>query len=451
MGNKDRNVTDSVSRKRKQRGNPLQFLGTQFDVLNEESVKHHLLLLVLVTIAMKFVVVFFTLTVFQSFIDYFDIGVYFNSATPLLQGQLPYVNYQLEYPILMFIPILLAFIPALLTQNPTIFALSFQFLMVLCDILIVLCIYFIGLKIYPEKTAFYAGLIYGTAFSTAYFIITKSDAFPTALLMLGILLTVYGMNVRGYASASAGFFTKMFPAIALPFMMLYNAKTTSLKVELISAGKIFLIFCIVLLLPLALISPATLSTYLFVTGGTVNIYVNTASYTLYAYLSEVLHWGISSSTVSSMMYVLMGITLLLLLYIAFAEQEKKAKTLLKLVLCAIFCSVFFTKFHSPQYIVWFTPLLALLVADNFVKIGLFYASQVFAYIEFPLMFGSFYTNLQYTSPVGSPDWYMTLFFFTFEHVILIVLLYFTIRPQEGIITKLKEYFQVSLKKQELSP
>lgn len=439
MGKKSKKEDEPVSRKGKRGGTPFTFLGTRFDSLDAGTVKNHICLLVAATVVMKFVVALITTTVFHSFVDYFDIGVYLNSATPLLQGQIPYVHYQFEYPVLMFIPIILAFIPAVLTQNAMIFALSFQFLMVLCDIFIVLCVYFIGLKIYQETTAFYAGLICATAFSTAYFVITKSDAFPTVLLMLGILFTVYRMDARGYASAAAGFFAKMFPAVALPFMVLFNAKRTSLKEELISAAKIFIALCLVLLLPLALINPATLSTYLFVTGSAVGVYVNTATYTLYAYLHDVLSLGISTGTLSAAMYGLMGLLLLLLVYMAYADRETKEKTFLKYIVCAIFCLVFFTKFHSPQYIVWFTPLLAILVADDLVKTGLFYTSQVLAYIEFPLMFGSWYTNLAYVNPAGSSGWYFTLFFFTTEYIVLLALLYVTIRPKDGLVKRLKGY------------
>ena len=126
-------------------------------------------------------------------------------------------------------------------------------------------------------------------------------------------------------------------------------------------------------------------------------------------------------------------------------MEKREKTLLKLILCAIFSLIFFTRFHSPQYIVWYTPLFAILVADNLVNIGLFYASQILAYIEFPLLFGSFYTNTQYVSSAGSEGWYLTLVFFTVENLVLIVLLYFTVRPECGIINKLKEYYLLSRK------
>ncbi|MDP3395075.1 MAG: hypothetical protein Q8S57_00175 [Methanoregula sp.] len=448
MGKKNNIDAEQLSRKGKRGKNPFSFLGTQFEAVDKNTVKHHVTMLIIATIIMKFVVVFFTTEVFGSFIDYFDIGVYLNSATPLLQGQVPYINYQFEYPILLFIPILLAFIPAVLTQNAMVFALSFQSLMIVCDILIVLSVYFIGLKIYSEKTAFYGGLIYATAFSTAYFVITKSDAFPTCILMVALLFTIYGMNTKGYISATMGFFTKIFPVVALPFMVLYNAKSTALKTELISAGKLFLLFCILLLLPFALINPKVISTYLFATGGSLGVYVNTATFTIYSYLHYVFHLGITPASVSTVMYVLMGITLILLLYFAYAESEKNPKNLIKLVLCAIFSLVFFTKFHSPQYLVWFTPLLALLVADDIVKIVLFYITQIFAYIEFPLMFGKYYVNLNYTNPVGTPDWYITLGFFTLEYIAFLILLYFIIRPKEGMIHWMKFVFQTLTIKKE---
>lgn len=448
MGKKSKTDVEPSIKKGKKGKTPFSFLSSHFDNLDKETVKRHIFFLILVSIATKLLVLVITTSIFHSFIDYFDIGTYFSHVTPLLEGQLPYVNYQIEYPVLTFVPIVLALIPAVLTHNPNAFVFSFQILMVLCDILIVVCVYFIGLKIWSEKTAFIAGFIYATAFSTAYFVLTKSDAFPTCLLMGAILFTVYGMNTRGYISATLGFFTKIFPVIALPFMVLYNSKKTSIKLEIISAGKIFLLFCVVLLLPFVLINPNVLQTYLFATGGSVGIYVNTATYTLYAYLHDVFHLGISAAIISMLMYILMGLILILLLYISFAEIKQNPKTLIKLVLCAIFSLVFFTKFHSPQYIIWFTPLLALLVSDNLIKIVLFYIAQMFAYIEFPLMFRNFYVNLEYVNPVGSSGWYLTLFFFSIEYLVLLVLMYYVIRPQEGIIPKLKKYYPSFIRKEE---
>lgn len=437
MGKKNKIDVDP-SEKRGKKGKPLlSFLNVEFGNVDLQTVKRHLLILILASLLTKFIVIFATTSIFHSFIDLFDIGFYFEHAIKLVQGQLPYISYNFDYPILIFIPIIIALIPALIFQNAMAFVYTFQILMVFCDIITILCIYFIGLKLWNEKTAFYAGLIFATAFSTAYFVLTKYDAFPTCFLMLAVLFTVYDMNMRGYISTALGFFAKIFPVIALPFLVLYNAKSTSLKEEILSAGKIFLVLCVVLILPLAIINPNVIQSYIFATGGSLGIYVNTATYTLYANLNEVLHLGISSGLVSLFMYGVMAATLLFLLYISYIGEERDPKTLLKVLLCAIFALVFFTKFHSPQYLVWFTPLLALLVADNLVKIIVFYVIQVFAYIEFPLMFGKYYVNLNYSNPVGSADWYLTLLFFTLQYLALLLLVYLIIRPPEGIVKKIR--------------
>jgi 4-amino-4-deoxy-L-arabinose transferase-like glycosyltransferase len=437
MGKKNK-IDVEPSEKRGKRGKPqLSFLNVEFGNVDLQTVKRHLLILILASLLTKFFVIFATTSVFHSFIDLFDIGFYFEHAIMLVQGQLPYVSYNFDYPILIFIPIIIALIPALIFQNAMAFVYTFQILMVFCDIVTIICIYFIGLKLWNEKTAFYAGLIFATAFSTAYFVLTKYDAFPTCLLMLAVLFTVYDMNTRGYISSSLGFFAKIFPVIAMPFIVLYNAKTSSLKAEILSAGKIFLLLCVVLILPLAIINPNVIQSYIFATGGSVGIYVNTATYTLYANLNEVLHLGISSSLISLFMYGVMAVVLLLLLYLSYISEERDPKTLLKVLLCAIFALVFFTKFHSPQYLVWFTPLLALLVADDLVKIIVFYVIQIFAYIEFPLMFGKYYVNLNYSNPVGSADWYLTLLFFTLQYLALLLLVYLIIRPPEGLVKKIR--------------
>jgi hypothetical protein len=195
---------------------------------------------------------------------------------------------------------------------------------------------------------------------------------------------------------------------------------------------------IVLLLPVLVIRPESIRTYLFATGANVGIYVNTATYTLYSWLNGIGHLGVSPETVSLVMYGLMGITILYLLYTAYMDTEKRPVTLLKTLLCAFIAVIFFTKFHSPQYIVWFTPLLCLLVADDIYKVVLFYIVQVFAYIEFPLMFGSFYTNLEYTNTVGSSGWYITLVFFTLQYLAILILVISIIRPPRGLLGTLQE-------------
>jgi hypothetical protein len=438
MAKKNRTEGEVSGRKARSGREPAEFLSVRFENIDAETVKRHIFYLILASLLTKFLVLIATTTVFHSFVDFFDIGFYFEHAMRITEGQLPYVGYNFDYPVLIFVPILIALVPALLFQSALAFAYTFQVLMVLCDIITLLCIYFIALKIYNQQTAFFAGLVYATAFSTSYFVLTKYDAFPTCLLMLAVFFTICGMNLKGYIAAGLGFFAKIFPAIAFPFLILFNTRTSSLKEEIISVLKVMVPLSLLLLLPLLVIRPENIRTYLFATGANVGVYVNTATFTLYSWLNGVGHLNITPETVSLAMYGLMGITGLYLLYSAYMDTEKRPVTLLKTLLVAFIAVIFFTKFHSPQYIVWFTPFLCLLVADDIYKVALFYVVQVFAYIEFPLMFGGFYTNLEYTNPVGSYGWTLTLIFFTLQYLAILVLVLLIIRPKGGLINAIRE-------------
>ena len=428
MGKKSRDENAPVVKKGKKGWVPFRILNEQFDSLDTNIVKRHIFYIIFLSVLTKIVVLFLTTSVFHSFIDLFDFGYYFDHGMMVVDGQVPYVNFPFDYPPLALIPILLAIIPAILTMNQYAFVFTFQVLMVICDIGTVLCVYFIGLKIFDEKKAFSAALMYSAAFSTAYFVLTKYDAFPTFLLMVAVLFTVYGMNMKGYLSDTAGILTKIFPAIALPFIILYNARKTSLTEEILQLVKIFIPLFILVALPVLILKPEIISQYFSASLVRSTVYVNTPTYVLYAFSHEMLKIDISTALISNFMYIIMGVILLFLVFIAFTWEKFSRILFLKLILLSIFAVVFLMKYHSPQYLVWYTPLVCLLVVDRFYAVVLFFLAQIFTYMEFPLLFGVFYTNAEYLNPVNSPGYLLTVVFFCIEYLILILLIYVAVNP-----------------------
>ena len=428
MGKRNRNDQEASGKTMKKGILPFSFQNFQFSNVDRRIVKKHIFYLILISIITKLVVLFVTVPVFHSFIDLFDFGYYLEHGMMVLQGQIPYVDFPFDYPPLALIPILIALIPAVLTNNGYAFVGTFQILMLACDILISVCIYFICLKIYDEKRAFLAAALYSAAFSTAYFVLTKYDAVPTCLLMVAVLFTIYGMNVKGYIANSAGFLAKLYPLIALPFLVAFNAKKTSLKHELLQAVKVFVPVSLIVLVPFILLKPAILLQYISGSLVRTDVYVNTPTYTIYTVLHGVLGLGISSAMVSNLMYCVLGITLLLLLVLAFRKDRFGPETLLKFILLAVFVVVFCMKYHSPQYFLWFTPFICILIADSIQKIVLFFVVQILTFIEFPLMFGTYYTNGNYLMPAGSAGWYVTLLFFILEYSTLMLLVYSVVIP-----------------------
>jgi hypothetical protein len=136
------------------------------------------------------------------------------------------------------------------------------------------------------------------------------------------------------------------------------------------------------------------------------------------------------------MYLVAGIIVVVLLAMAYFSGKFSSLSLVKVILVAIFSVVFCMKYHSPQYLIWFTPLVCLCIADELYGILLFFFSQIISYIEFPLLFGVFYTNGEYMNPVGSSGWYFTLLFFIFEYAVLIALIFVAVKPTKAPILEL---------------
>ena len=257
------NTRSDLGLKGKRKTAGFSLFGVSCEGVDADQVKRHLLLLIFIAIITKFVIIFATTSVFNSFMDSFDLQYYFQAAVHILQGQVPYANFSFDYPPLALIPILLALLPALLFNSGVLFVIAFQILMVICDIIIVICVYLIGLKLYNEKTAFVAAFLYATAFSAGYFVLTKYDAFPTSLLMVAILFTLYGQTFKGYLAAVLGFFAKIFPALIIPFMVLYNSRTSTLKNEIVSLVKVSIVPFLILFIPFLIINSNVLSTLSF--------------------------------------------------------------------------------------------------------------------------------------------------------------------------------------------
>jgi cytochrome c oxidase assembly factor CtaG len=98
---------------------------------------------------------------------------------------------------------------------------------------------------------------------------------------------------------------------------------------------------------------------------------------------------------------------------------KKPKTItlmLKLILLTLMVTIFFSQYRSPQYIVWFSPIAAILIAEDIWGIAAFICTQLVAFVEFPLMFYTLYVNDHFTSPFA-------LGFFTIDFILLGFLLW----------------------------
>jgi hypothetical protein len=400
------------------------------------GMKQHLKYLIGLSLLAKISLFIVTVFVIGSNVDMYQSNYYYEHFVAIFHGDYPYINNYYEYPILSFIPVIIAWIPsALLNNNILVYMVAFVALLIFADCITTMCVYLIARKIWNDsKIAFIAAFIYLTAISTMYFVMTENSTFASCLLMIGLTMVIYGKNfvqskVNVYVALICGYFVKVFPIIALPFVILYNSRSTSLKQEIISSLKVIIPVSFILTLPIIIFNPSSVLKTLLPTRMDIGYFPETLIWTLHVWVHDILHLSsISIDNVLVFVYACMIIGFLLLFYTAFKYKKQEPIMLIKFVACAIMILVLAYKVRSPGYIIWFTPLICILIADNIYKIGLFYIIQLLAYIEFPLTFWILWTNVEYTNPIYSTNWYLALLLFTLEFSLLIVLSWLAIEP-----------------------
>lgn len=399
-----------------------------------DGMKQHLKYLVGLSIISKIAIVILTVFVLGSIMDMYGIVYYYEHTISIFNGSYPYLSFYYEYPILSFIPVIIALIPSLIFNNVSVFIIVFSILMVICDCVTIMCIYLISRKIWNDsKIAFISAFIYLTAISTSYFVMMEHSPFAECILMIGLTMVIYGKEIFGVSKINEyvvfifGYFIKVYPIVALPFVVLYKSRSTSLRQEIVSSLKVIIPISLILFLPIFILNPASIKTFIPMRMD-IGYFPNTIIWTLYTWLHDILYINVTMENVLGFVYFCMGISLLILFYVAIKYKKQEPIMLIKFILCAIMIVVLSFKVRSPQYIIWFTPLMCILIADNIYKIGLFYIVQLLAYIEFPLTFWMLWTNVEYTNPIYSTNWYLALLLFTLEFSLLIILSWLSIEP-----------------------
>jgi hypothetical protein len=357
---------------------------------------------------------------FGSLADLFDFQIYYQAVENILHGQMPWANgVEFYYPPLAFVPLLIAYTVSLVGGGFLVFAIAMWALMLICSIITTFCVYYIGLKLYSEKTAFVAAILNATAFSVAYYSLCRFDPFPACLAMVAVLATLYGDRTYGYLASILGLFTKIWPVVVFPFLWLYNARDTSLREEGKKRAFAFFVGGGILF------SLMILAGYDKFLGYADRVYCNTIPYTVDQYL-QVLGIAIPFGITATLFRILTVAVIAGALYLMY-RQPRNIALMLKMILAVIIVITAFSQYRSPQYIVWFTPFAALLVADDIRGILLFIAVQVLAYIEYPLGYGVLYVNDKYVSEWG-------LVFFTIFFLMMGLLLWQALKLERPDIT-----------------
>ncbi len=358
----------------------------------------NLFLIVSASLVTKVVLIVFIILMLGSLSDTYDMNLYYNSTQNVLNGHFPwYENNLFNYPILSLIPMFLSyFISQIIGGGFNTFFYSMITFMNICDIIICISVYYIGKKLYSDQLAFKAALLSAISISVSYYTLYKFDSFPAMLLILSILLTLYNYKTKGYISSIIGMFVKIFPIIAYPFLWIYNLKESKTNAATILCIGVSIFIGLMLL---------GYNKFMMVMDFN---YCNTIQYTLSQF--------IGSYDFLPLLFKTLTVGIIILCLYKMLISKKSPRLMIQLIFVCMIAVVFLSAYRSPQYLVWFAPLAALLVCNDKIGIISYMAFQVISFIEYPFAYGMIYDNQHYM-------YSSTVWFFVFYFVILGVLVW----------------------------
>jgi uncharacterized membrane protein len=301
-------------------------------------------------------------------------------ARQIQQGQLPYRDFQLEYPPLAVLSFVL---PSLMSSQNQVYSLAFAGEMLLLDLLILwlIKILTVHLNISINRSL---GVYTALLIAVGPIVVCRYDLLPAALTLAALTAFVSGWNIAAWALVALGVTAKLYPIIIAPIMGLYLLRNGQVR-KIIIGGLSFIFTLLAFNLPFYLLSPGN-----FLSILTYHAQRGLHSESTYAsgiFIGKILgqisevkgifdfgSWNIDTPLADRLARLSFPISaaLLMIIYILFAWQlwkkpaeskerrEMPAETASLLIQFATVTVIVFmisTKVFSAQYLIWLMPLL----------------------------------------------------------------------------------------------
>jgi uncharacterized membrane protein len=323
-----------------------------------------------------------------------DVHLYQGFADAVFDGRVPYRDFFMEYP-----PGALAvFLPPFAFGGTEHYNAAFKALMVLCGAAAIVVVALLLARFGATRTRTWAALLLLALSPIALGPISLNtyDAWP-ALLTVAALLT---LPLVGFALLGLAFAAKVYPLVLLPPALVYVVRRYGRRAAVRAAGA-FVGVAAVVIVPFFALAP----------GGVWESYRAQASRSLQVeslggallavadrlgYSATVVHrtgHAISYDLVGTLPRVLAAlssvaqIAAVLLVAWLYARKRDDLQRLAVAFAAAVAGFLAFTRFFSPQYVVWLIPLVALLgpvewlltaAALVLAQLWFFHYSDVFA-------------------------------------------------------------------------
>jgi uncharacterized membrane protein len=299
-----------------------------------------------------------------------DTPVYQRYGDAMLDGQVPYLDFRVEYPPAA-LPVFL--LPAIGDgHHERTYRRNFERLMVVCGLLALagVAIALSALRAEPERLLAALGFAALAPLALGSVILTRFDLWPAALLVLGLAGVLAdrrrtGLGVLGLAAAA-----KIFPVVIVPPALAYVWRRYGRR-EAVICGAVFAGVVALCFLPFVRLSPGGVWDSLHRQGERpLQIESLGSSFLLLAHQfgAWTVHLNLShgsqnqggslADTLAVVQSVLQALVVLGL-WVAFARGPATKERLVRYSAACVAGFIAFGKVLSPQFLIWLIPLVPL--------------------------------------------------------------------------------------------
>jgi Glycosyltransferase family 87 len=324
-----------------------------------------------------------------------DTPVYQRYGDAMLDGQVPYRDFRVEYPPAA-LPVFL--LPAIGDHGDDLtYRRSFERLMAICGLLAVAgaALALLGLRAEPERMVAALGFVALAPLALGSVILTRFDLWPAALAVLGLAAVLLargrlGLGVLGLAAAA-----KIFPAVLVPPALVYVWRRHGRR-EAIVCGAVCFAVVALCFLPFVVLSPGGIWDSLHRQADRpLQIESVGSSFLLVAHQLGwyAVHLNLSHGSqneggslpdaIGAVQSVLQAVVVIAL-WIAFARGPATQERLVRYAAALVAAFIAFGKVLSPQFLIWLLPLVPLVRGvRGLAASGVLAAALVLTQLWFP--------------------------------------------------------------------
>lgn len=326
-------------------------------------------------------------------------GLYYDYAGRVLAGQLPYRDFVAEYPPFA---LLLFTVPRVLGESFRWYYVWFQVQVVACDLLVLVALFAAARRwnLSPVRVlAAYAIAI----LAVGPIALQQFDLFPAAFMLLAVLAFASGRVAAAGSLLGIGVMAKFYPILIAPLFALLLWRRGRIR-DVWRIVMAFTVTCVLLAAPWLVRAPASLAVlFKYHANRGIQIESSYATVALAAHALGVTRvdavftfgsWNIAGPFAALLTRV-STIVLIVVLALVYAMIDRRVRAdpdsaardpeLLShataLILVAALAA---SKVLSPQYLIWLTPFLPLVMERRRAAIwSIFAATGVLTYFMFP--------------------------------------------------------------------